>query len=485
MSGQKYLVLHEKGWKRIVAIAVFGIFVMFAGFSFWCHPQADDFIGAVLNRKYDFRGFQSYVYQTNSGRYVASFLADFFFRNGFLFRHYYLSPLLFIAGTIAALCYLLKTIAYTLSFQKIPFLQLLFAAFCIGVVVLSVMPEPVSAFFWFSGAATYQTGNILFLVFLSQLLRTAPPGRKQLWNKEVLLLMVITVLLCGCNEPVALLAFCCTLIIISPLLFKSGYPPLFVGVLSGVFILAIIILLGAPGVRNRAGALHFNFFHILKAGAYTIYWMARALWYLFKTPLFWFFELGVFIFAGSIGSNTALWQWFKKVSVARLFWSLLLVNIVALYPVLFASNGSFPYRALNTVVFVNFILLSFFTGRVGVEYPGIVKLSFYEHIRYPVFFLLIFCNGFMTGLLQTALSGYFYNSVMKQQETALQRAATTGVRQLNMDSYEQERVTVRQLLLQQPEFLYFKPLEDDKTYQYMLEYYHMDTLREGNRLYYK
>ncbi|MFT4025087.1 MAG: hypothetical protein QM664_15030, partial [Flavihumibacter sp.] len=111
----------------------------------------------------------------------------------------------------------------------------------------------------------------------------------------------------------------------------------------------------------------------------------------------------------------------------RKYLAVLLLPWIALVPVLFASRGSLPLRALNTITGVWLLLFAATLFLAGVRRKEAGDGAFprrWKTILVLLFATAIVYNGYLTNLLQ----GYFFNRLVKRniswiREGAGERAA--------------------------------------------------------------
>ncbi|MEJ7678912.1 MAG: hypothetical protein WKG06_13870 [Segetibacter sp.] len=114
--------------------------------------------------QFSFWQLQSTVYQNWSGRYFATFISSIFSYSGFLYSHYYLHTILLLSLTVVSWLFCLRQINKYLLYNRLSLSSLVILSLLLLVVEINIIPEPVTAFYWFSSAVTYQLPLILIIL---------------------------------------------------------------------------------------------------------------------------------------------------------------------------------------------------------------------------------------------------------------------------------------------------------------------------------
>src|ERR1700759_742103 len=92
--------------KVILIISLFVFFIPLIILPFFNHPSTDDyFCGYQLHDK-GFWNYQTFIYKNWGGRFAATFAGSLFAYHDFLYNHYYLHSLLFLALNFFSLYFL-------------------------------------------------------------------------------------------------------------------------------------------------------------------------------------------------------------------------------------------------------------------------------------------------------------------------------------------------------------------------------------------
>ena len=269
--------------RKFLLSAVVVFLIPFIAFCFWNFPSADDYIIIAKRDQYHFLELQKRFYLTWTGRYFATFISTAFSYTGFLYSHYYLHTLLLFFFTALSWLFCLSQINKLVFNKRLSTTTLLLISLLLLVFEINVIPEPVTAFYWFSSAITYQLPLILLLLFIGAITRIQlmPSGKKVL----VVTAAFLAVLLNGCNEVITL----CTLIASTGAIGYCYYnykriPP-YILLLYAVNLLSAGLLLFGPGIINRASLIdHSPIFSIISI-AFIKFIILN--WYFLKEPLWW------------------------------------------------------------------------------------------------------------------------------------------------------------------------------------------------------
>jgi len=317
--------------------------------------------------KYGFFGAQHYWYTHWSGRYFATFLLSL---NPLVIGSvagYKMMSFLLILLTVFSLYFCIDTIFYKARFlEKTYIVVLSFFAFVL------LMPSVSEGFYWFSGAYTYQTANILTLLLGSFLIIY---NRRQ--SKAIFVLAVITLIaLIGTNETSMFISVLILLFISGYRIIRDKKIPVFLFVLLGVAVICSMVVYFAPGNDFR-GLNHSNshqfLFSFKNSVSETMDLISNWWW------------IGFFlIFSSYKIASDIIWEKkennFERIYLNPFFVLLLLFFIiVAGFFTCFWSLGLYPpLRTLNTIYFY-FIIITVYIGvcmaiklkRAGIKIPEV------------------------------------------------------------------------------------------------------------------
>jgi hypothetical protein len=202
---------------------------------------------------------------------------------------------------------------------------------------LNIIPEPVTAFYWFSSAVTYQL-PLIIMVFLAgiimKLLFTAV-------NKVIYFLTasLLIIMLNGCNEIITLFVLIYSTCLLGYNLFIYKKIPLFPGSLYVLSIITACFLLFSPGLLNRGAILGEGSF--ISGISIASIKFAVLNWFFLKEPLWWFCTFFVILFfSANKPSLEQIFKNVKKVSLIPLLVFYVASGLLIYIPVLYVSNGS-------------------------------------------------------------------------------------------------------------------------------------------------
>ncbi len=469
--------------------------------SFWNFPQTDDYILNLLYHHLGFWGVQSWIYNHNTGRYFSSFIGALSGYRDFLYSHYYLHSLILILGTLGGLIFMGRRVLRRLLNYSIPIASAVLYSLLFFLVFLSVAPEVSTAFFWFSSSVTYQTANILLLFFIVSVFEVVYSENFLRRTIFVLVSGGLLFLVMGTNELSALLVSILFIPVIWLLWRRSliSVPVSLIWILT--LALSLFFLFHGPGIALRTKSIPVH--NPFSAMASAIFWLATSFWYSFRVPLFWLFEIDIF-FLGTVilksGKPAIHPDPVGNLPVKKMVIGGLVLEFVALFPILYAMNGSMPLRALNVIVFINLVLFTGLSFYLGIKNFGIQTgfLSrFLPKVKYIVYILLIFANPFLYQFIQTDLSGYFYHQVMSRKLGILEQSRRLGMRSARIPDFHTAmndvlnggfgrhfRSIVKDEIFQKPSLTWFHPSgAEGHQDSYLLDYYGLDSLYIGNRLF--
>jgi hypothetical protein len=435
---------------------------------------ADDYLFYYLYESKSFFKVQADLYHTWAGRYTSAFLIGCFVRLDLPGRYPWLPTLLYFVATWGAFCYLSATLRLFLNRDGLTIsrIRVLQGASLLCFVSLYVQADIATGFYWFSSVVVYQTAFILFLMLAAVLIRrlATPPA----FRATDLFLLLLILLIVGCNEMVAVFLPLFLLSLALACRFYGRPVPLFlwlgvaVAITAGVFIMLTSGVLFFRRPLLNAGTGYFRVLPII--GFQTI----AVLYYIFKEPFFWLaavavFGLGLRLPPGSTGFLAPFRR--KDIFLPGLLivFGLLLLSLTAF---LMASRGSIPPRTLNNLsdmVVCCVLAICFLSGvnKSGLPAPVVFpKLS--PGLGLGLLIAVTLSSTNYLAAWKTVFSGYFYHAVLtdrdrqlkgagrEHQHTALVLAYDAALRK-KIDSVFPHGVfkTVQDLMQEKPAMLYY------------------------------
>ncbi|HRO39399.1 MAG TPA: hypothetical protein PLV70_09975 [Flavobacteriales bacterium] len=170
--------------------------VKYVWLAAYAHPVADDFCYAAKSRGMGLWAWSMGEWMTWNGRYASNLLmvhGPLTWWNDPLIG-YRLVPVLLLALTFLSAWFLLRR----LTREFLSSAEALLAALVFLLLYLNLMPDLGEGFYWYTGAITYQLGNILLLLHLGLLV---PGGRKGLHRYAALAVnLLLAVAITGMDE---------------------------------------------------------------------------------------------------------------------------------------------------------------------------------------------------------------------------------------------------------------------------------------------
>jgi hypothetical protein len=421
--------------KKVLFGAIIVFIIPFVLFAFWNFPSADDYMIINKRSQFSFWELQSDVYQNWSGRYFATFVSCLFSYSGFLYSHYYLHTLLLLVFTVFSWLFCLTQINKYLLNNTVSQSSLVLFSLLLLILEINIIPEPVTAFYWFSSAVTYQL-PLIIMVFLAGIII------KLLFasvNKVIYFFIasLLIIMLNGCNEIITLFVLIYSTSLLGYNLFIYKKIPLFPGSLYVLSIITACFLLFSPGLLNRGAILGEGSF-ISGIGIASIKF-AVLNWFFLKEPLWWFSTFFVIVFLSD--NKKTFGQTLKPVnnlSITSLLVFYVASGLLIYIPVLYVTNGSLPLRAENIICFLFSLILLFIISTCisnKINKDSVSASLLYQY-RYLLFSILIFSTANMKKVTDSLMSGYFYQLVMKERLSLLENAKHKNQHEVTFVDYE-------------------------------------------------
>ena len=217
--------------------------------TFYTFPSADDYCIVAEQRDDGFWYMQVHSYLTWTGRYSAVFLESLTSLFD-LIRSYPWVALLTLLMTLAAVHALVASvIGSDVSRRRVAALSLIVSAVYIGG-----LPSTVEAFYWMPGAASYQWGVIVYLFWLSLLIRRFRRSEERgpaAW--QAVLMVILSVALPGFNEISAPIVFATIGGFVLAEQVRGRDSDRFLWMLLGIIVVMTVFCFAAPGNSNRSG----------------------------------------------------------------------------------------------------------------------------------------------------------------------------------------------------------------------------------------
>jgi hypothetical protein len=442
--------------------------------AFFNSMAADDYLFYFWYRSKGFFTVQADLYHGWAGRYTSAFIIGCFVRLDLPGRYPWLPVLFYFAATWAALWYLCTVLCR--NFMPVSRMHMLQAASILFFLCLYVQADIATGFYWFSSAVVYQTGFVLFLVFVATLIGriTSLP----VFSVKDLFLILLIVLIAGCNEVIAVFLPLFLMSIVLACRFYDRSVPLFLWLCVAISIVAGIFIMLTSGVlyvRRPLLNADTGYLRVLPIiGFQTI----AVLYYIFKEPIFWLvailsFGLGVRLSpAGPFGSGGILAPFRRKNIFLPGLLTMVALLVLSLTAFLMASRGSIPPRTLNNLSDLLVCLILTICFLTGVNKSGLPVRAFIPRLS-PALGLgiLIAVTLSSTNYLaawKTVFSGYFYHAVLADRDRLLRTAAVEHQHSAIVLAYDaalQEKIdavfprgvfkSVQTILQDKPALLYF------------------------------
>lgn len=424
--------------KRVLFSAIIIFIIPFVLFAFWNFPSADDYMIINKRNQFSFWELQGDVYHNWSGRYFATFVSCVFSYGGFLYSHYYLHALLLLLFIVLSWLFCLRQINKYLLSNTLSLSSLVLLSLLLLILEINIIPEPVTAFYWFSSAVTYQLPLIIMVFLAGMIIKLLFTSVNKIVYFFIASLLIIV--LNGCNEIITLFVLIHSTCLLGYNLFIYKKIPLSLG---GLYVLSIItacFLLFSPGLLNRGALLGEGSFVSAIGVAFIKFIILN--WFFLKEPLWWFSAFFVILFFSN--NKPLLEQLFKNVkgSLISLLVFYVASGLLIYIPVLYVSNGSLPLRSENILCFLYSLILLFIisiciSSKIkNTSFLNNALFSIFYEYKYLLFSILVFSTGNMKTVTDSLLSGYFYNHIMKERLSLLENAKRRREYEVTFDDYK-------------------------------------------------
>ena len=249
MTAQSRLQARRIGFG--VVIACLALLLLLLALGLFAHPASDDFDYAYVAREHGILGGVIHFYQNWSGRYASAAITLAFGRWVDLTQSYWMVTAASLLTLYAAFLYSSRALCRRLGMGRPIVLGHLAFLF-----YLLFIPRLDTAFYWLAGAATYQPGNALFLVFVGVWADYfGGPATTTRDLRFGLVLAALAALIAGMNETIMLVTVGLSALMALVVLRLRGprigvwMPPLIVILVSGA------IAAFAPGHDVRLGII--------------------------------------------------------------------------------------------------------------------------------------------------------------------------------------------------------------------------------------
>lgn len=479
--------------RRALLLCAIGFIVPFFIFSFWNHLSVDDYFIGIKKQKEDFWSVQYFYYTRWHGRYISILSTSILVFSNLLYSKTEFIGIYFLTATVLAFYYLLFQINRYILKHLISRLSLFVSALVLLIAELNFIPQPVSAFYWFSGAVTYQQPLIfLFLLAGSVTGLFFSRAYKKLYFTATLFLLIC---MQGYNEMLTIWFLLYSTFLALFYMYRNQNNKHLIIFLMACNYITAIILLSAPGNFHRAAFFDTSPALLILGISASKFLILN--WFFLKEPLWWFLLL-ILISNNRLKQILSAHYFFLQLQSIKCIHLILIYiafGVLTYFPILYISNGSIPYRMENAICFLHSLTLI----AILVLKSPIAGVSNAGSLLYKYRFLLISFGIFLTPNMekvsQTMLSGFFYDKVMEERLSILRNASLQQQSEIYLDDYHTAvkrmltnqfpngtRKTFEDIMTQKPSLLFFT---DDLMYRdniiLLQDFYNIDTIKVNRR----
>lgn len=405
------LLLHKDGF---ILLLLFLAIIPYVVLAFYCHPIADDFAYAYKGKTFPYLKALLHEFTHWNGRYSSNL---FVLKNPMVFdtyQGYQMAPIAIIVATLLSWFFFVRSLLpNVLDVLK----SWTISAF-ISLLYLYQLPILSEGIYWFTGAVTYQLGNIVALLYIGMLLRFLQ--KKYLFNISFIhgaLLVLLLVFSIGFNEVLMLSMWGFSGIVLGiSVVKKQPHIRLFLSLFLVSSLCSAFVIL-APGNAGRASYYSQAHQFLPSLIASFMQTLRFVLEWISSVPLI----------LGSIFYYYANKRWSEKVALfsasfhLKPMFSLGLIFFgvfVCIFPAYWSTGMLGQHRTINVAYFI-FLLLWFVNLTVWFNYygnRGVVFQPLKGGIRL-LFLCLIYCSFLFTknGMDITTDIAYGRLSTFNQQ----------------------------------------------------------------------
>ncbi|MBI5538600.1 MAG: hypothetical protein HY951_00965 [Bacteroidia bacterium] len=365
--------------------------------SFYANPAADDFTYAHKEKALDFFSTLINEYLNWNGRYTSNVfvLINPIAFNSFLF--YKLIPVFIIVLTFLSYLLFVKTLLSDIVSNIISYI----ISLLLTLLFIYQMPIISEGIYWYTGAVTYQLGNIFALILICLLWQFVK--RKFIFGNSIIHLMILTLILIsaiGFNEVLMLLILFFSFVFLF-IQFKNKLEnknlAIYISIIALIFSLMVYLAPGNSIRESNFSNIH-NLYHsviysIAQTGRFFVIWLSSVPLLLLS---FLFFFLNK-----TLSSRLKIFSVSFYLSPVYSTLILFFILFISVFPAYWSTGMLGQHRTLN-VAYYFFILFWFINLNVWFNYFE----NRLRNIRSPNKKVNIFVICIILGFLAFSRNGY-------------------------------------------------------------------------------
>ncbi|MFH0895077.1 MAG: DUF6056 family protein [Bacteroidota bacterium] len=433
----------------IILLLLASLLLPYLVISFYSHPASDDFFYAARSIDNGIFNTWSADYFEWNGRYTSNLFALINPIAFGSFTIYSLMPMLMILLTFFSVLLFLRSLFQTGIHQKI----ILFCSLLLTLLLLHNMPDITEGIYWYTGAVTYMSGNILLLLAVTFLLRSKNNSSKTPVHSIVAALFLF--LCIGCNE-ISMLMCVAFLVVLAGIKWITKTKQSTLWLLIPVVVSGSLLVILAPGNEVRGSAYpdaHQFFYSIEMAGMQSLRFLAKAI---ASAPL---------IAASLLYLSFHSFLYKKNDLIQKSFYLHPLISALLLFAVFFA--GTFPaywatgvlgqHRTLNVSYFA-FLVLWFINLTVWINF---LNKRIRKLIRISIQLRALSITVCVASLIITGNGLTVWNDLISGRAASFDSQMQERYQILKKAKNENDTVVQLPLLKDKPETLFVLDITED------------------------
>ena len=407
----------QQKWLFLIALVL--VCLPYIYISTYANPAADDFTYAFKGRSNDFIKTYLGEYLNWNGRYTSNALVllnPLVFNSFFIYK---IIPVVIIGATLFSYLFFINC----LIGKELSKINRYLISFILVLLFLYQMPIISEGVYWYTGAVTYQLGNIFALIFISLLIQY----HKNIFflsNKiiHVITLSFILIITIGFNEVIMISLIFFALIYFFILHTKTQTRNFFANYVLIITLLFSAVVYFSPGNLIRASFFSDNH-HFISSLFYSLAQSLR--FFLEWTSSLPLILLSFFYFYLNKELSKHIELFSKSFYLTRLQSSFILffVIFISVFPAYWSTGILGQHRTLNVAYFV-FIIIWFINLTVWFNQFKIENIKNISQCIYIILLMVIMLSFLFSKNGYDVITDIFYGRAQSFNQQMNERYAT-------------------------------------------------------------